>query len=550
MDLPQELEFRSVKKQTPVIVSKESRQITAQNGTRFEQGSSGQTQIVFRIPNDENVSVDLSTMWITGEFFVENLDTTADSGFTANRVNNLNAEALDALTTAGAAGTTIPILTTSDSFESMISRVHILVNGSELERFDYYQYGETICNAHTNNANFSNSIGAGCMGINVDPLEKHISLIVSSANVARTSSNTVQFSIPLRWTGVANLRSLVPTYMLGGGQSAIEIRIFLESALNFLCSGLLTRGAATANRRDYTTFTALAQPNIQYVLNNVRMNYDAVYTSDAYSSGLRDYLASNQLQLPIDTYYQTQFNISGTQTSWINQTISTQFSDISAVYVAFFKSNEQNNLLYNGSDRMWFPTGLDEARLIINGRPYPAIPIKFGNSQSGLNGAEAYQYLMKSLKQNCSLEVIGNTNAYQEPTRFYNVNDDAAAVAATTAYPVSLNVGSGYYYSKNRVGLNGANAPTVTNGMSTLLANKAVHWTSPSNFVLGWSVAKSDYSNEFEMSGADLSKSSGLIQVQLKFDTAMGAGNDMTAVVLIKHKRILEIGLDSSQVIY
>jgi hypothetical protein len=530
MDLPQELEFRDVKKQSPVIVGKESRQILPQNGTSFTQGSSGQTQIVFRIPNDENTSWDLSTMWITAELQIGGLQAASYTQNACNAFDGVNG------TPANVAHT----LSVADSIESAIQRVHILINGSELERHDYYNVQETMLNTHTNNANFSNSIGSGCMLMNLSHIDKH-KLLLGGAGGARTSSNILQVSFPLRWTGVANLRSLVPTYMLGGGQSAIEIRLFLASALDFI-----TAGQFTTTNETPLTLTALSAADsnaLNYTLSSVRMNLDCVQTSDQYSSSLREYLASNTLSLPIDTYYSTIYNFQATDNGWVNFTISTQFSDISAVYVAFFRSAEQNNTLFSGIDRMFRPPNINEARLLINGKPYPSVPIKFGSS--GLE-AEAYQYLMKALKQNCSLEVIGNTNASMVRTGTYSGygTTGAAGVAAGTAKNVDTFSGSGLYYGQNKV------APLTTGQTTTdnILTKEEYFAKSPSSFMLGWSVAKSDYTNEYEMSGADLSKSSGLIQVNINFSQAIGAAYQ--AVVLIKHKRVLEIGLDNSQVIY
>ena len=50
------------------------------------------------------------------------------------------------------------------------------------------------------------------------------------------------------------------------------------------------------------------------------------------------------------------------------------------------------------------------------------------------------------------------------------------------------------------------------------------------------------------MSGSDLSKTSGLIQVQLLLEnTPVSSYN---CLVVVQHKRLLEIGLDNAQVIY
>lgn len=556
MDIPEELQFRDVRKQAPVIISKESRQVLPQNGTKFQQSDSGTTQIVFRLPNEENSSTDLSTMWITADLQVSGLDNTVYTQAQCNRWDTQNAFVN--------ATANLPFLSCCDSIESAIRQVHILVNGSELERHDYYNYEESIMNMHTNNANFSNSIGAGCMLMNIHHYEK-CRLLIGNAPAARTASNVIQVSFPLRWAGVANLRSLVPTYLLGGGQSAIEIRLFLENANKFLIAGSYTvatnSGFASAFVKQTTALT--------YQLDNVRLNYDVVQTSDAYTSSLRSYLASNQLTLPIDTYYTTQFDIPSNQSGWMNFTISTQMSDISAVFIGFVVANEQSSYAFASTDRFIKPRSLEEARLQINGKPYPNVNIRLSGDQN-LPEAESYQYLMKALRQNCSLEVIGNANAFKESRRIYKINSHTAssslasvtgsaayAAADTTAVSVQARdtgykdviTPNGLYYGVNKCSPPAdaatINAPANTNFFS----DESLLFDSPSQFILGFDISKSNYNNEYELSGQDLTKSSGLIQVNLRFGNTT-PGVQLNAIVVVKHKRILDIGLDSSQVIY
>jgi hypothetical protein len=538
MDIPEELQFRDVRKQAPVIISKESRQVLPQNGTKFQQSDSGTTQIVFRLPNEENSSTDLSTMWITADLTVLNLP----AAFTAA---NAPWGSKDAFLTAN-----LDFLSCCDSIESAIKQVHILVNGSELERHDYYNYEESILNMHTNNANFSNSIGAGCMLMNLNHYEK--CKLFLSGRSADSTSNTVQVSFPLRWAGVANLRSLVPTYLLGGGQSAIEIRIFLENANKFLIAGEFTNAANSGFASAFTKITT----SLTYQLDNVRLNYDVVQTSDAYTSSLRSYLASNQLTLPIDTYYTTQFDIPVNSTGWMNFTISTQMSDISAVFIGFVKADEQNSYAFASTDRFFKPRNLEEARLQINGKPYPNVNIRLAGNVD-LPEAEAYQYLMKALRQNCSLEVIGNANAFKESRRIYKINSgnitSAINVASTDIGSKDLLCANGLYYGVNKVAPV-ADAPTINAPTNTnLFYEDAVLFDSPSSFILGFDISKSNYNNEYELSGQDLTKSSGLIQVNLRFGGSapnQGPAFNTNAIVVVKHKRILDIGLDSSQVIY
>jgi hypothetical protein len=538
-NIPEELRFRDVRKADKLIVKKESRQILPQNGTSFSQGSSGQSQIVFRLPNDEEHSVDLSTMWIVADLQINGLPSAT---FTQALCNDYNSNDFN---------TTIPFVSFCDSIESCISKVAIYVNGSELERHDYYNYKESMLNEHHNNSNFSNSIGAGAMLMNLDPFEK-ARLFLANATAARTSTNVVQVAFPLRWCGISNLRSLVPQYLLGGN-SPIEIRIFLENANNCVVSGLFQ--SATAAQLNYNQFVK-STSDLSYTLSSVRMNVDYVQTSSTYSDSLRNYLSEgNQMTLPIETYYETQFNIASGSNGWVNHTISSQFSDISAVYVAFFRSVEQSNLGFCGPDRMWKPPTINEFRLMINGQPYPQVPIRFSGGNF-LPEAEAYQYLMKSMCGNATWEVMGNTNANKVSTFNYYYNHVNAADAYTGSSKYIVQSGSGINYGKNRcipvVDTATLVLPTGAVGTDTddvsFLGEKSYLFDTPSYFVIGVDVSKSVYNDEYELLGQDLTKSSGLIQVQVNFNGA--TTEQYTAVVLVKHKRVLSIGLNNSEVIY
>jgi hypothetical protein len=338
----------------------------------------------------------------------------------------------------------------------------------------------------------------------------------------------------------------------------------LENANRFLIAGSYT---CAANSGFASAFVKQTTP-LTYVLDNVRLNYDVAQTSDAYTSSLRSYLASNQLTLPVDTYYTTQFDIQSTQNGWVNFTVSTQMSDISSVYVAFLKSDEQSSYAFASTDRFIKPTGLSEARLQINGKPYPNVNMRLSGNQN-LPEAECYQYLMKALRQNCSLEVIGNSNHFKESRRILKINSVSAnrglaPAAAGAAYvqaevnairATSVDTGykdvitpTGLYYGVMKSTPPADNATIAAPANTNLFYDESILLDTPSSFVIGVDISKSTYSNEYELSGQDLTKSSGLIQVNLRFDQQPGV--NLQALVIVKHKRILDIGLDSSQVIY
>lgn len=564
MDIPIELQFKDVRKQNKVIVGKQSRQVLPQNGTDFTMSSTGQTQIIFRLPNDENSSVDFNSMWIVADLQILNLDATAISATTVGRLTAGNLFGCT-VATAGQTVTAAPvaICALGDSIESIVARVAVYVNGSELEREDYYNNWESFSNMHANNANFSNSIGSGAMLMNLDIVERSRQLLVGAVLPA---SNIIQVAFPLRYLGISNLRSLVPTYLMGGGQSSIEIRIYLSSVLDCLTVGTISAPTGTTTVEPAELWTpATTTPTIQ--LSNVRMNIDYVHTSEQYSSALREYLTSNALTLPLKTFYQTIYQIPASSSGWVNYTVSTQFSDVEAVFCVFFNSAEQSSLAFLGSDRCHKPSSLIQARLSINGQIYPSVPIVFNSASASLGAAsqcaEAYQYLLKALFQNTSLEVIGNTNqkwvgANNQTIFTGNSLNNAGGVPNYSSLNVAnfeSKVGQGFYYGRDkRYSKNQTfSAPALVGGVYTvnnhnLFSEQEWFWDSPTQFGIGFDVSKSSYNDEYTLSGSDLSKTSGLIQVQLQFN-----GNDTNAyncLVVVQHKRLLEIGLDNAQVIY
>lgn len=563
MNIPTELQFRDVRKQNKVIISKQQRQILPQNGTSFQMSDSGSQQIIFRIPNDENSSIDFSSAWVVCDVQIEGL---TDANYTFNKGTGIGTISNLYKPNYATPGTSVAVCAIADSIESFIQRVAIYVNGSELERLDYYNYAETVFNCHANNVNFSNSLGSGCMGMNVNFLDKSKMFLTNASQGTSAGANdpiplaaggktaTVQFAFPLRYMGLMNSRSLIPSYLMGSGQSAVEIRIYLENVKNCMVAGILSKdGTQTAS--GLKTFTPDPSTQIKINLSNVRMNVDYVQTSEEYSSALREYLTQSKLTIPLKTYYHTQFEIGTTAKGWVNNTISTQFSDVEAVYLAFFKGSEQNSLAYQGSDRLWVPvTGDDtpsisQARLTINGLIYPSVPIYLPtNKGAGNQASEAYQYLIKALSQNCNLEILGSTN---QPYELTLTKVDSTLTAGTTAPTVTqmaigtMFSGRGLFYGQNRAIFDDVGATLAD---TSILFNPEKNFTSPSQFVLGFDVSKSSYGDEYTLSGADLSRTSGLIQVQLLVENS--PASSYNCLVIVQHKRLLEIGLDNSQVIY
>lgn len=549
--VPRELEFHDMRADSKkVIIKKEMRSILPQNGTSFSMANqSAGTQIIIRLPSDSNCCVDLSSLELAFDLQITGID----GNLTAtNTLANLRGYSVN---TANA----FPILAFNDSIESIFNRIALYINGSEAERHDYYNTTESSFNNWFNSATWANSIGSGAMGMNLDVIDRTKLLLLGVVDAA-TSSNTLQFSVPLRWLGVSSLSSLFPMYLLNTNQ--FEIRIFLDSTVNSLVQGTLTAPGTAGNAYNPTLWTPSTVTSTQVVLSNVRCNVNYVNVTEEYSSALTDFLTSNNLSLPIVTNYETQVQIPAGQSSWFNATVSAAFSDIESVFVFFQRASEQNSFGYAGTDRLWFPEYLKEARLMINGVPTPQVPIQFddgnvvnltatANNISALNGSygnmsgESLSYLVKALQNHNGAEIVTPYNHNFTTSGQMRTLDGGAGVYGSLI-PRS---GNGMFYSNNKQIYNcQATSATAFTGLSDPLRNQEIFFKSPSSFMIGFDCTKSNYADVFDINGTSLNNSSGLVQVQLRFGNATLYQYNMT--VVIRHKRIIELSQSNSEIIY
>jgi hypothetical protein len=589
--LPEELQFRNVSSKKKTILEKQQRQVLPSNGTEQTANFSSGPQIVFRIPIDNEWSIQMDSAHLVADLTVKGLDANSAS------YNNLKLSSIN--TNAAVA---LPILAPCESYESFIYRIAVYLNGSELERIDNYSYLETFKHNWCNNQNWVNLMSGG-MGLGQSILEKSRLFLVGASG---TTSNTVQIGFPLRYLGLFNIKTLLPAYLLG--PNSLEIRIWMAPASECFTHGLLTNTAA--NGYNHTNFVASTATTLNYTLSNIHMNINYIQTEPSYNNALSQYLISNNLQIPIETYFITQFPINRGQNGWVNQNISIQYSNINSIYIIFTRNTEQGSLRFLGTDRMHPIEGLSQARLTVNGKVMPAVPIALqnpaylaypatGQNISALNNAgllnsglvgqaycqqpEALNYLMKALGYNTSAEMLGQVNfPVSEGQPLYTYTSGGAGAASGIQFKtIPSKVGAGAFYASNKAvqynsylsGAGGALADNtfLPDASSNPLICEEIFWKTPSYFALGWSMTRSDYSDEFELSGYNASSNSGIIQVGLQFAGSCNEGHSVTASntkaqsaavsqvtpvdnynawVIIEHTRILDIGKDNAQVLY
>lgn len=588
--LPEELQFRNISSKKKTILEKQQRQVLPSNGTEQTANFSSGPQIVFRVPIDNEWSIQMDSAHIIADLTVKGLD--ADAVAAQDRLKR-------SVISGAAAVRSIPILCPCESYESFIYRIAVYLNGSELERIDNYSYLETFKHNWCNNQNWVNLMSGG-MGIGQSVLDRSRLFLVGAAG---TTSNTVQIGFPLRYLGLMNIKTLLPAYLLG--PNSLEIRIWMAPASECFSHGIITYGAVAAavGGIDYNDFVCETDSTLSYTLSNIKMNINYIQTEPSYNNALSQYLVSNNLQIPIETYFMTQFNIPRRTTGWITQNISVQYSNINAIYLIFTRACEQGNLGYLGTDRMHAIEGLSQARLTVNGKVLPSVPIQLANpgyanvpdaaTNQVITGAvagsnflasatcgqalcqqpEALNYLMKALGYNTSAEMLGQVNFGQQITQplQMNIGDNLNTGITQLTLPSS---GAGFYYASNKAVQNAmvTTADTIvgTNNTNPLQCEE-YYWKTPTTFALGFSMTRSDYSDEFELSGYNASSNSGIVQVGLQFagsckaasrataaNTITAPGNvasltpvdDYTCWVIIEHTRVLDIGKDNAQVLY
>lgn len=629
--LPEELQFRNITSKKKTILEKQQRQVLPSNGTEQTATYSSGPQIVFRVPIDNEWSIQMDSAWITGNVQCKNVSSrllcnnAADALGTPSTSRNLNLlksrfNINDALS--------LPILAQCESWESMIYRVAVYLNGSELERIDNYSYLESFKHHYCNNANWCN-LQSGIMGISESCLDKSRNLLIGaesygSAPVGAAPNTTfpdtgisakLQIAFPLRFLGLMNIKSLLPAYLLG--PNSLEVRIWMAPAGELFTQGVLTNNPPNSSVYDWNEWSPITSNALSYTFSDIRMNLNYIQTEPSYNNALSQYLISNNLQIPIDTYFITQFPIPRDSKGWITQNISVQYSNINSIYCIFTRNSEASSAAYLGTDRLHFPEGLSQAKLTVNGKVMPSVPILFGNPgfanhptvainardgylSSAVCGVsnnfapEAFTYLMKALGYNTSAEVIGNVGFLKEQTQISTyhrtlpialaanptnaqintaVNDSFNAIRDTITVSATTS-GNGMFYASNKAVYQNPFVANAVNseGRCNPLECEELYWKTPTYFALGWSMTRSDYSDEFELSGYNASSNSGIVQVGLQFggtvavaESSITAANaattpqagtqlapfdNYTCWVFIEHTRVLDIGKDNAQVLY
>lgn len=485
MSIPSELQFENVGEMA-VINSKRSLQITPSNGTSVTVNpnqSGNYSNFVIPVSDD---SVDLSSIYILFDFVINFL---------------------------GAAYATTQFVSIENGIESAIDRMEWWVGSQEGERIDSYHLIQSALERYGVSQAYVDSFGGACDLVGLSWRTKNGLLAGGLANSA-AQSNTIQCCVPLKLSGLANVNSLFPAYLAQG--QPLNLRIYWKNA-----SAVVKRFNVTTN--NIANIAGIADT---YTLSNIRLNYEAVSTSESYKTSIMNYVsAGNMLQWPITTFYNELLSLpSGTVN--FSRSITANFSNVQAVYLAFFADADFNSYSAWGEDRTRVPPTLQYARLLVNGVPEPANPIDCANG-----AAEAFQYLLKAMKTNKNADVISP----------FSLGRQVLRLPSTTVLEISDSMGVAYGRELNDTLL----SRFGTDPADTDNANPFKTVESPSFFVLGIPLAKSQYTSGVN-SGMDLSVNSGQITINLQFSSATAV--NYTVLAMVQHQRTLSLGLGNASV--
>lgn len=489
MSIPNSLKLMNASEVSNVVVSRRNVTIYPTGGQDYQSGVNGGNVIEFKLPVSTNDNIDMSTFFMHFNF----------------QITNKPASCLAYV---------------QDSIESIIDEVTVFLGNTsqELERIRLYNRTESAMNNYIS-SNFVKSVGSSMMACGLSRDERRILYGASTATVG----SICQFSVPLRLCGCANPNFIMPSSLFSQNAFLI-IRIRLASpasALVAVTESAVTNTAGVLTAGDYTVSSA------QYQLTNCRASFDYIQTSQEYQNQMSEFLASSSLVYPVKTWDVDSRVVSGT----ITENLSYQYKDVEAIFFWWNLQSELSNFAFAGEDRLRVPPNIQSLQLIINGNRVPSVPIDLTGGAS-----EALTHTLVALGALHVGEMMG-------PFSFDRVLSTGVAAATSVVQAVAYTNESGnMYYGRERGAFSGIRYLTGTSGAFSAASevvdpNLADH--TPSYFLVGLNLRKLLDLPENELSGLDLSSTSGSIGYELRFSSSPGATYQMNVGVL--HNRFITI---------
>jgi hypothetical protein len=322
-EFPTEAKYMRIKNYNDKVLARHTTRISPFNGSRF--GPAAIDRILFNIPSETGMEIDMDTLMFHFSVVVD----------------------------VGDAG--VWDIAFCNSIESVIQNLRIRKGSSFLiEDIQRYNYLDSMFMNYLSR-DYNDCVGRAIMGIGPYHSRKMIERVENGAQ------NEKRFCIPFRLSGISNYSGLISTSLIDQ-VSAFQFEIELAPAKDALQINLPATGAPPATA--------------SYELNECFLSYDLVRMAPDYHAQLQSSINRGiPLQIPYKTWRTSLYSLAANSPTTVTFNINDTVKSLNAVFVAFFKQNEQNTFLVPGKDRKHKPPTLTGAQIQLGSFYYPLQPM-------------------------------------------------------------------------------------------------------------------------------------------------------------------------------
>lgn len=333
MEYPTEAKYMRVKNYNDKVLARNTTRISPFNASIF--GPRSVDRVLFNIPSETGMEIDMDTLMFHFRARIR----------TSTNVNDTTHD-----------------LYFCNSMESIIQSLRIRKGTSFLlEDIQRYNYLDSMFMNYVSK-DYNEAVGAATMGIG-SPEERKKNHLFGTANA--TDSAYKQYCIPFRLSGISNYSGLISTSLI---DSVCAFQIEIELAPTTDC--ILAYQIAAANMG-----TPLATANVYYEIDKCYLSYDTVRMAPEYHTQLQASIQRGiPLQIPYKTWRTSLYSLPALTPS-IVYNINDTVKSLNAVFIAFYRTEEQGKLNVAGKDRKHFPVNLKTCQLQLGSMYYPLQPM-------------------------------------------------------------------------------------------------------------------------------------------------------------------------------
>lgn len=516
-DFPTEAKYMRVKNYNDKVLARHTTRISPFNGSDF--GPSNVDRILFNIPSETGMEIDMDTLM-----------------FHFDAQINLGADQ--------AAGVQHDVMFLN-SIESVIQTLRIRKGTSFLlEDIQRYNYVDSMFMNYVSK-DFNDCFGNAMMGIG--PVQDRVERL-AAAGRANTKKN---YCVPFRLSGISNYSGLISTSLIDS-VCAFQIEIELAPAADCIQVNKVEPNAAADDMPTYGSAPATST----YILSKCYLTYDVVRMAPEYHQQLQASIQRGiPLQIPYKTWRTSLYSVSGTSTTHtfnINDTVKS----LNAVFVAFYRQDEQGKLTISGKDRKHKPANLKSVQLQLGSFYYPLQPM-----DAELEATQCFLELQKAL--GLAFVRSENTGPFSYPGKHYskpypNTSQNlltpnggfgaSSPTVITNDQGIALNaaitgVGQSIAYKANYAGVGAQDGGNATHAIDAFHRFAREAGASPcTEFLIGFNLRKVLDAVEGEIVGTDIQSSgSGLMTLRLEWNNGGPADVAYNIVIASLYDAVLEI---------